>query len=228
MRWLHCPIPDFDVPGDQFEAAWSGPGQAGEQARAILSSGGAVVCHCRGGIGRAGTIASRLLVELGVASPEEALSRVRRARPGAVETHEQERHVLACTPCAEPASAMEPDERKRHSSRSSAPRMLASRKPSRDSSRRGAKQPTSPENKALNTLAPLIYYGAYAFFFALRQARAGVAGESRWWRHRRPVVTSEPSGARGWDGAPACAHGGHTGRREWEKHGQIAFLNQHG
>ena len=37
-----------------------------------------------------GTIASRLLIELGVASPEEALRRVRRARPGAVETWDQD------------------------------------------------------------------------------------------------------------------------------------------
>lgn len=40
-----------------------------------------------------GTVASRLLVELGVATPEEALRRVRAARPGAVETWDQERCV---------------------------------------------------------------------------------------------------------------------------------------
>ena len=40
--------------------------------------------HCRGGIGRAGTVASRLLlIELGAATPDEALRRVRKARPGA-------------------------------------------------------------------------------------------------------------------------------------------------
>ena len=95
MAWLHCPIPDFGPPGNAFESAWV---DAGAQARGILSGGGKLVCHCRGGIGRAGTIASRLLIELGVATPEEALRRVRKARPGAVETWEQESHVLGITP----------------------------------------------------------------------------------------------------------------------------------
>ena len=95
MAWLHCPIPDFGPPGGAFESAWVA---AGAQARDILSGGGKLVCHCRGGIGRAGTIASRLLIELGVATPEEALRRVRKARPGAVETWEQESHVLGITP----------------------------------------------------------------------------------------------------------------------------------
>jgi hypothetical protein len=94
LIWLHCPIPDFDGPGAAFERAWADG--AGERARAILRRGGTVVSHCRGGIGRAGTVASRLLIELGAASPDEALRRVRTARPGAVETWEQEQHVLSC------------------------------------------------------------------------------------------------------------------------------------
>ena len=94
LTWLHCPIPDFDGPGAAFERAWADG--AGERARAILRRGGTVVSHCRGGIGRAGTIACRLLIELGAATPDEALRRVRKARPGAVETWEQEQHVLSC------------------------------------------------------------------------------------------------------------------------------------
>ncbi len=93
LIWLHCPIPDFDGPGAAFERAWA---DAGPRAREILRRGGTVVSHCRGGIGRAGTVASRLLIELGAATPDEALRRVRKARPGAVETWEQEQHVLSC------------------------------------------------------------------------------------------------------------------------------------
>ena len=55
--------------------------------------GESVVVHCRGGLGRTGLIAVRLLVELGE-SPVSALVRVRAARPGAVETVEQEKYVL--------------------------------------------------------------------------------------------------------------------------------------
>ena len=100
MRWFHCPIPDFDGPGGAFEAAWGGGG-AGDAVRSLLRGGGKVVVHCRGGIGRAGTITARLLIELGVAEPDEALRRVRSARPGAVETWEQEAHVMGVRPVAE-------------------------------------------------------------------------------------------------------------------------------
>ena len=94
LTWLHCPIPDFDGPGAAFERAWADG--AGERARDILRRGGTVVSHCRGGIGRAGTVACRLLIELGAATPDDALRRVRTARPGAVETWEQEQDVLSC------------------------------------------------------------------------------------------------------------------------------------
>ena len=40
-----------------------------------------VLVHCRGGLGRAGTIAARLLIELGV-EPAKAIEDVRAVRPG--------------------------------------------------------------------------------------------------------------------------------------------------
>jgi len=55
--------------------------------------GQSIVVHCRGGLGRTGMVAARLLVELGE-KPVTALQRVRAARPGAVETVEQEEYVL--------------------------------------------------------------------------------------------------------------------------------------
>lgn len=57
------------------------------------AAGRTVVVHCKGGLGRAGTVASCALVAAGM-SPSEALAAVRRARPGAVETRDQERFVL--------------------------------------------------------------------------------------------------------------------------------------
>eukprot|EP00435_Cladocopium_sp_Y103_P037663 s152_g10.t1 len=94
MEWFHCPVPDFGAPGMYFEGAWVQRGD-GAKVREILKCGGKVVVHCRGGIGRAGTVSCRLLVELGVCSPEKALLWVRETRPGAVETWEQENHVLS-------------------------------------------------------------------------------------------------------------------------------------
>jgi ADP-ribosyl-[dinitrogen reductase] hydrolase len=89
MVWFHIPIVDVSIPSEQFEAKWE---TAGEELRSILRSGSDVLVHCRGGLGRAGTIAARLLIELGI-EPEAAIARVRAARPGAIETIDQERFV---------------------------------------------------------------------------------------------------------------------------------------
>ena len=94
MEWLHAPIPDGCPPGRDFEKAWT---VVGEAMRDRLRLGFDVLIHCRGGLGRAGTVAARLLVELG-ASPEEAIRRVRDARsPYAIETAAQEAHVAQCS-----------------------------------------------------------------------------------------------------------------------------------
>jgi ADP-ribosyl-[dinitrogen reductase] hydrolase len=91
MLWFHLPIVDVSVPDQWFEEKWD---TAGEELRSILRNGSGVVVHCRGGLGRAGTIASRLLIELGMA-PKTAIERVRAVRPGAIETRAQEQYVLA-------------------------------------------------------------------------------------------------------------------------------------
>ena len=91
LEWFHLPIRDYDVPDTTFEGAWKG---AGERLRAILRDGGGVVMHCKGGLGRAGTVAARLLVEMGW-EPDEAIRAVREVRPGAVENAQQECYVRA-------------------------------------------------------------------------------------------------------------------------------------
>lgn len=82
MQWRHLPIADYSVPGKRFEESWLSEGR---HIRQILRAGGDVVVHCKGGLGRAGMIAARLLVELGM-PPEEAIAAVRQARHGAIET----------------------------------------------------------------------------------------------------------------------------------------------
>lgn len=89
LEWHHLPIPDMQPPGWQFERRWL---YSGTRLRRLLRRGGRVVLHCRAGLGRAGTVAARLLVELGV-PPAEAIARVREVRKGAIQTHAQERHV---------------------------------------------------------------------------------------------------------------------------------------
>ena len=62
--------------------------------REVVERGGAVVAHCTAGMGRTGTILAAYLVSDGL-SVDEALRRVRRLRPGSVETSEQEWVLIA-------------------------------------------------------------------------------------------------------------------------------------
>jgi ADP-ribosyl-[dinitrogen reductase] hydrolase len=90
MLWFHLPIIDASTPDATFEQQWNG---SGEKLHELLRSGGKVLVHCRGGLGRAGTIAARLLIEFGW-KPTDAIARVRAIRPGAIETLDQEKYIM--------------------------------------------------------------------------------------------------------------------------------------
>ena len=91
MEWHHWAIGDYQVPGADFLAAW--PGRSA-MLRGLLARGGRVLVHCKGGLGRAGSVAARLLVEDGMA-PDATIAAVRAARPGAIETPGQKAWVAA-------------------------------------------------------------------------------------------------------------------------------------
>lgn len=92
MKWVHLPIRDVSVPDRRFEETWL---SVGPDLRKRVRSGGKILLHCRGGLGRSGMIAARMLVEFGM-NAQNAIDAVRRARPGAIETREQEMHVRGC------------------------------------------------------------------------------------------------------------------------------------
>ena len=73
------------APEQDFEHAWK---VTGESIRHRLRLGFDVLLHCWGGLGRAGTITARLLVELGV-QPDDAIRRVRDAYEGTIENDSQ-------------------------------------------------------------------------------------------------------------------------------------------
>jgi ADP-ribosyl-[dinitrogen reductase] hydrolase len=91
IRWAHAPLVDFGVPDAAFERAWE---RLGAELRDLLDEARGVALHCRAGLGRSGTVAARLLIELGL-DPADAVARVRAARPGAIETAAQACHLLA-------------------------------------------------------------------------------------------------------------------------------------
>ena len=90
ITWHLVPLAEGSVPDRSFEWRWAAilPGLA-----AVLVQKGRVLIHCKDGLRRTGFVAARLLVELGC-RPEDAINRVRAARPGAIGTVEQERYVL--------------------------------------------------------------------------------------------------------------------------------------
>ncbi len=85
IDWAHLPIRDFGGLDGEGAARWP---DLAARLHAKLGRGDGVLLHCRGGKGRSGMIALRLLVERGD-QPDVALQRLRRERPGAVETKEQ-------------------------------------------------------------------------------------------------------------------------------------------
>lgn len=91
MDWWHLPIRDVDVPDALFEEAWEA---AGTELHGRLDAGDRILIHCRGGLGRTGLVAGRILVERGC-DPRTAIHRVRVVRPHAIETAAQDRYVLA-------------------------------------------------------------------------------------------------------------------------------------
>jgi protein-tyrosine phosphatase len=102
MDWFHWPIKDYGVPDAAFEASWP---VRSDDLRTILAAGDRVLIHCKGGLGRAGTISARLLVEAGVTA-KEAIATVRAARPGAIETKQQESWIARGRPA--PTSERDP------------------------------------------------------------------------------------------------------------------------
>ena len=85
---VHLPVPDFTPPSPtQLDAGVAVIAEA-------LADGKRVAVHCHGGLGRTGTLLACYLVQQGM-TPDEAIARVREARPGSVETREQEAAVHA-------------------------------------------------------------------------------------------------------------------------------------
>jgi len=87
MTVKHYPIQDVNIPKDMSATRALVKGLVAD-----LEEGKNVCIHCKGGLGRTGTISACILVEMGW-SVEEAIAETRKARPGALETSAQEKFV---------------------------------------------------------------------------------------------------------------------------------------
>lgn len=88
--WEHWPIDDFCAPNADAIARW--PPISGF-ARSALQGHGRVLVHCKAGCGRSGMVALRLMIEAGEPAVE-ALLRLRKIRPCAIETDAQMRWAV--------------------------------------------------------------------------------------------------------------------------------------
>ena len=88
MAEVHLPVRDFTAPTPEQLAEG-----VAEIERAIRV-GKTVAVHCGGGLGRTGTLLACYLVSQGLTTVD-AITRVRRLRPGSIETRDQMNAVLA-------------------------------------------------------------------------------------------------------------------------------------
>ena len=91
FNWWFHPLRDMTAPDEIFVADFF---ETQSSLLEYLRSGEKIAIHCKGGLGRSGTIAALLLRHLGF-SPEKSIELVRKSRPGAIETKEQEIFIRA-------------------------------------------------------------------------------------------------------------------------------------
>lgn len=81
LEWYQLPIEDDQAPDENFEARL---GEIRHQLDALLASNKALAIHCKGGSGRTGLFAARLLIESGM-TRHEAIAWVQELRPRAIQ-----------------------------------------------------------------------------------------------------------------------------------------------
>lgn len=81
FEWFHLPVADEQVPLADFDDAW---GESVARISELLSAGKSVAIHCKGGSGRTGLIAARILIDRKVPR-ETAIASVQALRPKAIQ-----------------------------------------------------------------------------------------------------------------------------------------------
>ena len=89
---VEAPIADFSAPDRRLD--W--PALI-ERLADELHRGQRIAFCCLAGYGRSGMMAARLLIATG-STAEDAITAVRTARPGAIESEEQVAYLLSCSP----------------------------------------------------------------------------------------------------------------------------------
>ena len=89
MEWFHLPIQDMATPDESFDDIWT---EMAPWILQMIKQGDNVLVHCKGGLARSGTIAALLMIAFGVLN-DQAIIKVRHARPGAIDIAKQKEYV---------------------------------------------------------------------------------------------------------------------------------------
>lgn len=81
LEWFHLPVADEQVPLADFDQVWEG---AAARIHESLDAGKRVAIHCKGGSGRTGLIAARILIDREVPRAA-AIACVQALRPKAIQ-----------------------------------------------------------------------------------------------------------------------------------------------
>jgi len=101
IAWYHVPLAGGCIPDARFEALWRA---VSPRLRAMLWRGSRVALHCGDGRTRAPLVTAKLLVELGCPT-NDALNRIRGARPGVLSRPEERQFIARQAPLAEVGDA---------------------------------------------------------------------------------------------------------------------------
>ena len=94
FTWHHFPIKDYEIPDKTFMVNWE------KKHVGLLNgliNGSNLFIHCKGGIGRSGTVAAMFLIVSGMENDQSILE-VRSKRQGAIENEKQENFVGSFDP----------------------------------------------------------------------------------------------------------------------------------
>lgn len=81
MAWFHLPVADEQVPLEDFGQGWKASKQSILER---LNAGQDIAIHCKGGSGRTGLIAARIMIEAGIPRAD-AIALVQALRPKAIQ-----------------------------------------------------------------------------------------------------------------------------------------------
>ncbi|EZP32694.1 cyclin-dependent kinase inhibitor 3 family protein [Pseudomonas sp. RIT288] len=81
LAWYQLPIEDDEAPDAEFEARWQ---KALPELSKLLDANRAIAIHCKGGSGRTGLVAAKLMIDRGMPRAR-AVELVQQLRPRAIQ-----------------------------------------------------------------------------------------------------------------------------------------------